>query len=167
MIFCYSATGRTKVYADVLGKITDRPVYMLQSSLSTERKFSFFVKAAYGAITHKPEPVLNMPGVEAFAAYDDIYLCSPIWAGNICGPMRYFVHTAPIKGKKINMIFVYGANINSSSLIIKTGKLFDDIGIQLDSNNSKILMLAAHGTTAEKSDISIMEEHLRNLLYES
>ena len=97
MVFCYTATNKTKIFADILGKILDRPIYMLESELDPSSKVSF----AVSAIFKNSIPVTNIPYT---VDDEEIYICGPVWRGRPAGTIRYFLENAPIKGKKVNML---------------------------------------------------------------
>jgi hypothetical protein len=88
----------------MLGKILDRPIYILESDLDTSGLASM-ARVLVHTLTKKPAAVLNMP-----AGFDDeeIYICGPVWGGRPAAPIKYFLQNAPIEGKKVHMLLTAG-----------------------------------------------------------
>lgn len=100
MIYCYSDSGNSKRYAEVLGDIIGQPVYMLEA----QRKASP-LRSVWQAIARKSEPVVNMPtDIDG----DEVYICGPVWGGYPAAPLRYFLENAPLRGKKVHMLLTAG-----------------------------------------------------------
>ncbi len=101
MILYYTATQKTKIFAEALGEVTGLPVYRLESKLERKNKFLFMIQTLFLIGAGKLYPVENIPNkIEA----GEIYLCSPIWGGRMAGPARYFLNSAVMKGKKVNLL---------------------------------------------------------------
>ena len=127
MIFCYSATKKTKVYAEVLGAVLDSPVFMLKSDLDPADKFTFklIARCLWLTFTKKSTPVLNMPAKDNFNK-DEIYICCTVWGGYPAAPIRFFLENAPIKGKKVHMILT--ASVSHMKYIDNGKKTLADAG---------------------------------------
>ncbi|MCL1878102.1 MAG: hypothetical protein FWF80_04525 [Defluviitaleaceae bacterium] len=100
MVFYYTRSGKTKIFADVLGNVLGQNVCELQSDLNKKGGLGFLFKALPLAFSGKSFPVTNMPeGVP-----DEIYLCAPVWGGNIAAPVKYFLENADIKNTVVNVL---------------------------------------------------------------
>lgn len=103
MVFCYSATQKSKYYADVLSEILNCSVYILETDIDVSKRVSFMIRCVWAALINKAVPVLNMPSSDILDN-DEIYLCGPIWAGSPALPLQWFLNNAPINGKTVHMI---------------------------------------------------------------
>ena len=158
MIFCYSATKKTKVYAEVLGSVLDSPVYMLKSDLDPNGKFTFrlIARCLWLNVTKKSTPVLNMPTKDNFNK-DEIYICCPIWAGYPAAPIRFFLQNAPIKEKKVHMILTAG--VSHMKYIDNGKKMLADAGC-IPGN---VEVFATDSKAAVERDV--IEAHIRQLMF--
>ncbi|MCL1987001.1 MAG: hypothetical protein FWG64_03395 [Firmicutes bacterium] len=152
MIFYYSVTEKSKVYADILGKILGRNLYRLESAMDDATGKAFFIKGVWKALINADVPVLNMPTADNFSD-DEIYLCSPIWAGKPAPPVKYFLRNAPLAGKTVNMLCVSGSGFDSHKN--NTEKFLQT----LDCKIGKVHIFASHATDAETA-----EEHIKELM---
>jgi flavodoxin len=62
------------------------------------------------------------------AQYDSVILCSPIWAGKITPPLRSYLATRDLKGKKLTFVFVSGGG-DSSGAIEELKKILPDVDL--------------------------------------
>ena len=106
MILYYSASQKTKVFANVLGDILGISPYELKSPLNDRPKLAFLFKSLYLAISGKPYIVSNMPTT---AGISELYLCAPIWGGGIAAPAKYFLRNAKLNDIKINLLLTCGS----------------------------------------------------------
>ncbi|MDR1664791.1 MAG: hypothetical protein LBR83_07735 [Clostridiales bacterium] len=104
MILYYTAGQKTKVFAHALHDVLRQPMQELKSPLN-EKSF-FIFRALYLAVTGKGYPVSNMP--EKIDG-KEIYLCSPVWGGNVAGPAWYFLNNANLEGVKVNLLLTCGS----------------------------------------------------------
>ena len=152
MIFCYSASQKSKVYADVLSDILSRPVYMLECDIDHKR-ISHVIKSLWLAVTSKPAAVLNMPSFDNNNDTDEFYICCPVWGGNPAPPIIYFLENAPVKGKKINMLLTAGtAHIKYK---FKAEKMIQKYGAE-----AGCVEIFASDTEPDKD---VIESHIRTL----
>ncbi|MCL2223394.1 MAG: hypothetical protein FWB96_00330 [Defluviitaleaceae bacterium] len=100
MILYYSREKKTKVFATALGEVLGREVYELESDLNDKGSFGFMIKALGLAFTGKSYPVTNMPQ----NLPEEIFLCSPIWGGQVVGPAKYFLENADLKNTTVNLL---------------------------------------------------------------
>lgn len=98
MIFYYSRGKKTKLFATALGEVLGQEVYELKCDLNDKGKFGFMLKSLGHAFSGKSYPVSNMPQ----DIPEEIYLCTPVWGGQISAPARYFAEN--IKPTKINIL---------------------------------------------------------------
>ncbi|MCL1862122.1 MAG: hypothetical protein FWF78_00975 [Defluviitaleaceae bacterium] len=86
MVFYYSRGNKTKLFAEALGEVLGQEVFELKSDLNDLSNFKFFVKSLMLTFSGKSYPITNMP--KEFPK--EVYLCTPIWGGQISAPARYF-----------------------------------------------------------------------------
>ena len=110
MIFYYTASKKTKVFAEALRDILNLPLYELKSKLNEKKAFGFMMHALYLAVTGKTYPVSNMPEkIEG----GEIYLCAPVWGGNAAGPAWFFLNNAELKNVKVNLLLTCGSAVSA------------------------------------------------------
>ena len=154
MIFCYSASQNSKVYAEVLSGIVDHPVQMLHANMPEPNRLAFAVRAIWSTLTKKAVPIINMPVADNFAGFDEIYICGPIWGGQPAGPLRYFARNIP--AKKVHMILTAG--LSHVKYATKGKQMLADAGhtpgfVEVFAVNSK-----------EEIERDVIESHIRELM---
>lgn len=100
MVFYYSRGGKTKVFADALGEYLGCGVTRLETELDGAGKIGFLFKAMRSAFSGKGALVTNMPD----AVPEEIFLCSPIWAGELATPAKYFLENADLKNTTVHLL---------------------------------------------------------------
>jgi len=100
VVVYYSRFGKTKIFAQVLGEVCGMDIYELESDLNKKNAFYFMFKALRLAMSGKSFPVLNMPK----NLPSEIYLCSPVWGGQIVGSPKYFLENADLRDTKVNVL---------------------------------------------------------------
>lgn len=129
MIFLYSRSGKTKVFADALGEILGQDVYALECDLDKKGKVGFLAKALALTASGKGTPVSNMPQ----SMPDEIFLCAPVWGGKIASPARYFLENTNLQNTTVNILLTAsmpGKNCEQTMLDIlgkracKPGRVF-------------------------------------------
>lgn len=98
MVFYYSRSGKTKIFAEALGEVTGREVYGLESELDKKGDFRFIFKALGMAFSGKSCPITNMPDTVP----EEIFLCTPVWGGRVAGPPKFFLEN--IKNTTVNLL---------------------------------------------------------------
>ena len=120
----YSFDGNSAVVAAQLAERLN--VDTIRIKLKDEKKrrgfFKFFWGGAMVVFNKIPElkPLTFDP-----AAYDLIILGAPVWAGSLAPPMKGFLSSAKITGKKIALYTCYGGD---------SGKSLDDFKALLSGN---------------------------------
>ncbi|MCL2420486.1 MAG: hypothetical protein FWD03_01395 [Defluviitaleaceae bacterium] len=156
MVFYYSVTQKTKIYAEILGAILDHPLHSLQSSLDTAAGFGFMAKALWYTLTKKAVPVTNMP--ESYSPGDEeIYICCPVWGGYPAAPIRCFLQNAPLKGKKVHMILTASMSHvkytdKAKMMIAEAGCIPGNVEVFATSDRAVL-------------DRDIIEAHIRHLMF--
>ena len=160
MIFCYTATQKSKFYADVLGDVLGRPVHMLDCELGSDfgpdLRFGFMLRAIWYTIAKKPAAVVNMPALEDIGD-GDVYLCGPVWGGHPAPPLRYFLGSlAALRARKVHMLLT--ATVGHERQIKNAKKMIEGAG--LVAGNVEIF--ATGGGLVPERDV--VEEHIRSLM---
>jgi len=153
MILYYTKSEKTKIFAESIHEIYPMPLYKLESDINKRGTLSFFFTALIRTITNKPEPVSNMPDV---AMPEEIFVCSPIWGGNLAAPVKYFLSNAKLNNTRVNLILtastpVPGYEKNAHKYLQKIDCIVGDM--YLFATDSKIM-----------PDKSIITEQMRELL---
>jgi len=100
MIFYYTRSKKTKIFAEALGEVLQKPVYELESDLNGKSTFGFLFTALGLSFGGKGYPVSNMPA----SVPDEIFLCGPVWGGQMVGPTRYFLENANLADTTVNLL---------------------------------------------------------------
>ncbi len=101
MVIYYSWHGNTKLYAESLAAIRKTSAFEL-AEIRPRKGFSGNLRAGYQAIMKKEEKVKRLPIVKN---YKEVFVCSPIYAGNLAPAVVYFLRNTNLKNKKVNIIF--------------------------------------------------------------
>lgn len=101
MILYYTATQKTKVFAEALAEVKQLPVCRLKSKLGERVNFGFIVQSLFYTLAGKPYPTDSLPDL---AGIDEIYLCSPVWGGKVASPVLYFLQQCDLKGKTVHVL---------------------------------------------------------------
>ena len=161
MLFCYSATQKSKIYAEVLGAILALPVYMLESDIDVSHKTSLFIKGVWKAVLKQTSPVLNMPRADVFSLNScsdgkGVYICGPVWGGYPAAPVRYFLENAHLKGKRVNMLLT--SSVSHTSYSVRGRKMLNDVGC----NPGFVEVFATGGVSLERD---VIESHIREMFF--
>ncbi|MCL2665342.1 MAG: hypothetical protein FWE82_06995 [Defluviitaleaceae bacterium] len=100
MVYYFSYSNKTKAYAEALAKIKNAQAAGINSKLN-KKNFFVMMRGCFLAIRKKEMPVDEIPALEASG---EIFVCSPIWAGNIVPPARYFLNRAELNGRRVNLL---------------------------------------------------------------
>ena len=100
MILYYTRSQKTKIFAEALHDILDKPLYKLESELDSIKGFKFLLRALGSVFASRECTVSNIPS----SLPDEIYLCAPIWGGGIAAPARYFLKYANLSNTKVNLL---------------------------------------------------------------
>jgi len=154
MVFFFSRTQKTKVFAEVLQKILNMPLYELRSSLNTKNFFNM-VKGCILAFMKKPYSVYNMP---EDITDSEIYICSPIWAGQIAPPVRYFLQNADLSQRKVNLLLTCASFTGSDTYCAAALEVIHTI----PCIPGKAYVFA---TTNEMPDRAVIEEQIKKMMF--
>ncbi|MCL1843831.1 MAG: hypothetical protein FWF79_08460 [Defluviitaleaceae bacterium] len=102
MVLYYSRGKKTKIFAEALGEIQDCNVFELESDLNKKGMVGFIVKALSLAFSAKSYPA-KMPDMTD-GLPDEIFLCGPVWGGQLVGPPRYFLENADLKNTTVHLL---------------------------------------------------------------
>ena len=93
MIFYYSFKNKTECFAKALGEHLNQPVVKLECEMN-------FFSAMKSCITRKSVQIKNMPD----SVPEEIYICSPVWGGNLAAPAKYFLENMNLNGTTVNIL---------------------------------------------------------------
>jgi len=100
MILYYTRSGKTKVFAEVLGEMLNQSLYELEAELTKKSFIPFLFKAIQAEFSGKHCPVTNMPK----SVPEKIFICAPIWAGEMASPAKYFLDKMDLKNTVVNIL---------------------------------------------------------------
>ena len=153
MIYYFTRTQKSKVAADALHEITGLPLYALTAPINEVKGFSFVWRAVKSVLSSKGCPVDNLPT----DVPSEIYICGPIWAGGLAGPLKYFVKNIDLTHTKVNVLLTGQQPAEQSREMIQ--KFLAKSGCK----PCKIFMMA---TSKELPEKDVVLEHLRQMLEE-
>lgn len=153
MIIYYSRTQKTKIAAQALGEVTGLPLYELNAEIADAHGVKFAWKAIRSVMGAKGSPVTNLPG----ALPEEIWLCAPIWAGEIAGPGKYFLANTDLTQTRVNILLTGMSPSHQNEKAAR--RLLERTGAQAGT----VLMLA---TPKQLPEPETVREHLRELLNE-
>jgi hypothetical protein len=104
MVVYFSWSGNTKAYAEELAKKIGLTTFRLKEKTEREGRISF-IKGCFQGVMKKETQVIEMPNI---SSYNELFVCTPVWAAGPAPAIRYFLNNAEIKNKKINFLFTYG-----------------------------------------------------------
>jgi len=109
LVVFYSLGGNTEFVAEILAKKLQADIVKLE----TVKPFpnEGFKKYVIGGMTtvFKMKPKLANRGLD-LAAYDNIVLGTPVWAGSYASPLHTFIRRNENKGKKIAIFLCSGGD---------------------------------------------------------
>ncbi len=102
LVIYYSYEGNTKFIAEKIVKIKDAD--LLELKVEDEMTSKGFMKYVWGGrkviFKHKPK----LLGIDKNPQdYDELFIGTPVWAGNFTPAFRTFFSEIKIQGKKINL----------------------------------------------------------------
>ena len=152
MIIYFSRSKKTEVFAKVLGEIKSLPLFELRSELNDMPSFRFVLKALWLTIRGKTYPVDKMP----LDLPEEIYVCSPVWGGNVAPTVKYFLQNAKLANIKVNILLT--ASMPTDNYVRKAAKFLEKI-----SCISGDVFIFATSSAEAQPDAEIVKEHLKDL----
>jgi len=151
MVLYYSHSKKTKLFAEALGEVLGQSVYGLESDLDRRSGLGFLTHALYLTFTGKDYAIANMPD----SVPDEIYLCCPVWGGQIAAPARHFLENMDLKGKRVNILLTASVPVDKYRQ-----KAAEYLNSKISCNAGEVYIFAS-SNSLEKETI---KEHLRELL---
>jgi len=150
VILYYSRSSKTKIFAEALGELLSQPVHELVCDLNGYTGIKFLFKAVPLVFTGKVYPVSNMPE----AVPDEIYLCCPVWGGQMASPAKYFLDKMDLKGKTVNILLTAGTPVEK----------YRQNALNYLTKNISCNPGEAYIFTSHKPEKEIIKEQLRDLM---
>ena len=151
MILYYSRTKKTEAAAQALHEITGMPLYALESDINALKGIKFGWNALRSAISKAGYPVSNLPG----SVPEEVYLCGPIWAGEMAGPLKYVLNQVDFSNTKVHILLT-GMQPSEQNRIAAHKRIAN-----IPCRPGTVHLLA---TPKEVPERDILIEHLRELL---
>ncbi|MDR1640038.1 MAG: hypothetical protein LBT59_10115 [Clostridiales bacterium] len=101
MVIYYSSTGRTKAAAEELAKLKGTTAFELRLAKPLGKAVG-----AVMALLKKAAPLLASPDI---SKEPELYLCSPVWAGQMTPAMRQFIAETNFTGKTVSVLLTCAA----------------------------------------------------------
>jgi len=123
LVIYYSLEGDTKLIADAVAKSTGADVLEIRPKKEIPKNIlKLFFGGKQSMMKEKPEllPLDKNP-----ADYDLLFIGTPVWAWNMSAPIRSFLSSAKLAGKKIGLFCCNGG---------QKGKTFDEMERILSEN---------------------------------
>ena len=153
MVIYFSRSKKTEVFAKVLGETKNLPLFELRSELNEMPTFRFVLKALGLTLRGKSYTVDKMPD----NLPEEIFVCSPVWGGNVAPTVKYFLQNADIANVKVNILLTASMPTdkyvkNAEKLLEKTTCLAGNVCIFATSSKEAL------------PDADIIREHLKEAL---
>ncbi|MBN2879493.1 MAG: NAD(P)H-dependent oxidoreductase [Clostridia bacterium] len=103
-IVYYSKNGNTEILAELIAEKLGAKLIKLEET-KKRRGIIGFIKSGYQAVNKKCSELIGTPW-EEIKECDEIYLCTPVWAGSSTPAMNTFMEKADLKGKTVNIATV-------------------------------------------------------------
>lgn len=107
LIVFYSRTGMTRKAVGILAKEMEADTEEITEKRSREGIIGFLVSGMQAARRKCPQ---IDPAKKDYKNYDMVILGTPIWAGNMCSPLRTYLTNNNMENKKIGVIITYGGS---------------------------------------------------------
>ena len=153
MVIYFSRSKKTEVFAKVLGEIKNLPLFELRSELNEMPTFRFLFKALWLVIRGKGFLQSNMPA----GLPEEIYVCTPVWGGQVASPVRFFLQNAEITNVRVNILLT--ASMPTDKYVKNAEKLLGDTSCL--AGKVRIFATSSKETLPEAD---IIREHLREAL---
>ena len=129
------------------------PLQKLECVLDGKSTFGFIFAALILTFRRKTTPVTNMPQEPL---PKEVFVCSPIWGGNVSTPARYFLENANLTNTRVNLLLT--ASIPHEKYRTKAEEYLQ----KLDCQTGKVLLFATSDKIMPDEDVVL--EHLQQLL---
>ena len=153
MVIYFSRSKKTEVFAKVLGETKNLPLFELRSELNEMPTFRFIFKALGLTLQGKSYPVNKMPE----NLPEEIFVCSPVWGGNVVPTVKFFLQNADIANVKVNILLT--ASTPTDKYVKNAEKL-------LEKTPCKAGNVCIFATSSKEAlpDADIIREHLKEAL---
>jgi len=153
MIIYYTRSQKTKVFAEAVAEVCHMPLCALESDINNLKGVRFLAKALGLVFSGKGYPASNIPADMP----EEIYVCSPVWGGQIAAPVKYFLEHANLGKTKVNLLLTASTPVEK----YKTRAL--EQLAKFDCIPGKAYIFATSSALPEK-DIAV--QHFQELLNE-
>ncbi len=142
LVVYYSLSGQTKKIAEKIAAMTNGDLYEIKTAEKIQPSASFYFQALKQLKSGKyPELSGNMP---AFAAYDTVFVGSPVWWYAPATPLLSFLQKADFAVRKVVPFSTQGSNC---------GSFFVDFSKM--AQNAKMRPSASFNNLPEKYDAAV------------
>ena len=153
MVVYFSRSKKTEVFAKVLGEIKDLPLFELRTKLNDLPTLRFIFHALWLTVRGKVFPVEKMPE----NLPEEIFVCSPVWGGNVAPPVKYFLQNADITNVKVNILLT--ASMPTDKYVRNVERL-----LEKTSCLAGTVCIFATSSTEARPDAEIIKEHMKEAM---
>jgi len=150
MIVYYTFKKKTKLFAEALGDVVGMQTYALECDLNKKSDLAFMFHALKSCFTRRTIPVSNIPSNFG----DNIFVCSPIWGGEMAAPVKYFLENADLRGVTVNILLT--ASVPTEKYTQKAAEFLNKIPCQ----QGEVFIFA----TSDKAEKDVIAEQLREMM---
>jgi len=135
LVVCFSLTGNTRLIAKTIAKEAGADFNELVPVRQYPLRGAWLYLRGGIEAVFKSEPELER-GIVDYAAYDVLFVGTPVWAGTMVPPIRTFLKSEAVKGKKIYVFCTYGGGVGGAlhdMRDISLGDVVGELGVRMGS----------------------------------
>jgi len=155
MIIVYSWKGTTLAYARILADLRQESLFELKES-----KKRNVAGCIFDSLLRREKQPVGMPDMSAIPDSEEITLCSPIWAGQIAAPIRYFFRRGGLQERKVNFLY--------TCLRMEQRNVYENMIRRLivAAGGEPGFVMVMAGMVKDKIDEEIAHDHMKRILDE-
>lgn len=129
IIVYYSRTLNTHILAKYLQSLIGADLARIQTTQNYPANYQRLVELSAQQSAEGIFPPLQ-PHTLDLRGYDNIFIATPLWNGDICPPIKSFLHSADLGDRAISLIitsagFGLGVSVDSAKSFAKVGAVLD------------------------------------------
>lgn len=135
LVVCFSLTGNTRLIAKTIAKEAGADFTELVPVRQYPLRGAWLYLRGGKEAVFKSEPELER-GIVDYDDYDMMVVGTPVWAGTMAPPIRTFLKSLAVKGKKIYVFCTYGGGPGTSlqdMRDISLGDVVGELGVRMGS----------------------------------
>ena len=117
----WSETHNTKVVAEMLQQKTGADIKVIEMVTPYPNDFGGAAQAGQRDLQQPKAPAIKDPGID-FSQYDPIYVGTPIWFSTFAPPVRTFLQSDGLKGRKVALFCTHGQGNPATFTFLRDAK---------------------------------------------